>query len=155
MFLRGGRRRFNIDRPLVDFFSPFFSAASERTPKTLSNGEHSPSDSLAIDTSPLLRRVSLKLWKIKRISNATKWNRNADDRLYFESISPTRTTFFPFFLSEGKTDFYARHALIHQDKNKYNTPKYRLIVRVTNKDIICQVKRRKLFPFGRCRISAV
>jgi len=40
---------------------------------------------------------------------------------------------------QGKTDFYARHALIHQDKNKYNTPKYRLIVRVTNKDIICQI----------------
>lgn len=29
--------------------------------------------------------------------------------------------------------------MIHQDKNKYNTPKYRLIVRVTNKDIICQI----------------
>ncbi|CAF4052453.1 unnamed protein product, partial [Rotaria magnacalcarata] len=40
---------------------------------------------------------------------------------------------------QGKTDFYARHALIHQDKNKYNTPKYRLIVRFTNKDIICQI----------------
>ncbi|CAF4977370.1 unnamed protein product, partial [Rotaria socialis] len=40
----------------------------------------------------------------------------------------------------GKTDFYARHALIHQDKNKYNTPKYRLIVRITNKDIVCQVR---------------
>jgi large subunit ribosomal protein L5e len=40
---------------------------------------------------------------------------------------------------QGKTDFYARHALIHQDKNKYNTPKYRLIVRFTNKDIVCQI----------------
>lgn len=26
-----------------------------------------------------------------------------------------------------------------QDKNKYNTPKYRMIVCVTNKDIICQI----------------
>jgi large subunit ribosomal protein L5e len=26
-----------------------------------------------------------------------------------------------------------------QDKNKYNTPKYRMIVRFTNKDIICQI----------------
>ena len=26
-----------------------------------------------------------------------------------------------------------------QDKNKYNTPKYRLTVRFTNTDIICQV----------------
>jgi len=39
----------------------------------------------------------------------------------------------------GKTDYHARRALIHQDKNKYNTPKYRLIVRFTNKDIICQI----------------
>ena len=29
-----------------------------------------------------------------------------------------------------------------QDKNKYNTPKYRLIVRFTNTDIICQVRRQ-------------
>jgi len=40
---------------------------------------------------------------------------------------------------EGKTDFYARKRLTVQDKNKYNTPKYRMIVRFTNKDITCQV----------------
>lgn len=40
---------------------------------------------------------------------------------------------------EGKTDYYARKRLTIQDKNKYNTPKYRMIVRFTNKDIICQV----------------
>jgi len=40
---------------------------------------------------------------------------------------------------EGKTDYYARKRLICQDKNKYNTPKYRLVVRITKKDIICQV----------------
>jgi len=40
---------------------------------------------------------------------------------------------------EGKTDYYARKRLVVQEKNKYNTPKYRLIVRFTNKDIICQV----------------
>jgi large subunit ribosomal protein L5e len=44
-----------------------------------------------------------------------------------------------YSILEGKTDYYARRALIHQDKNKYNTPKYRLVVRFTNKDIICQV----------------
>ena len=41
---------------------------------------------------------------------------------------------------EGKTDYYARKRLTIQDKNKYNTPKYRLIVRLSNKDITCQVK---------------
>lgn len=40
---------------------------------------------------------------------------------------------------EGRTDYYARKRLIIQEKNKYNTPKYRMIVRFTNKDIICQI----------------
>lgn len=40
---------------------------------------------------------------------------------------------------EGKTDFQARKRLIFQDKNKYNTPKYRLIVRLSNRDITCQI----------------
>jgi len=40
---------------------------------------------------------------------------------------------------EGRTDYYARKRLIWQDKNKYNTPKYRMVVRITNKDIVCQI----------------
>jgi len=40
---------------------------------------------------------------------------------------------------EGKTDYYARKRLIAQDKTKYNSPKYRLVVRITNRDIIAQV----------------
>jgi len=40
---------------------------------------------------------------------------------------------------EGKTDYRARKALIFQDKNKYNSPKYRFVVRITNKDIIAQI----------------
>lgn len=40
---------------------------------------------------------------------------------------------------EGKTDYHARRKLVAQDKNKYNTPKYRLVARITNKQIICQV----------------
>jgi len=45
---------------------------------------------------------------------------------------------------EGKTDYYARKRLCVQDKNKYNTPKYRMIVRFTNKDIICQIAYAKI-----------
>jgi len=45
---------------------------------------------------------------------------------------------------EGKTDYYARKRLITQDKNKYNTPKYRLVVRFTNKNIVCQIAHAKL-----------
>jgi len=45
---------------------------------------------------------------------------------------------------EGKTDYYARRRLVVQDKNKYNTPKYRMIVRVTNKCIIAQIAYARL-----------
>ncbi|XP_054889844.1 60S ribosomal protein L5a isoform X1 [Poeciliopsis prolifica] len=45
---------------------------------------------------------------------------------------------------EGKTDFYARKRLVVQDKNKYNTPKYRLIVRMSNRDICCQIAYSKI-----------
>ncbi|KAH8916705.1 hypothetical protein BT69DRAFT_1313966 [Atractiella rhizophila] len=45
---------------------------------------------------------------------------------------------------EGKTDYYARKRLIAQAKNKYSSPKYRLVVRFTNKDIICQIVHAKL-----------
>lgn len=40
---------------------------------------------------------------------------------------------------QAKTDYYARRRLIIQDKNKYQTPKYRFVVRFSNKDITCQV----------------
>lgn len=39
----------------------------------------------------------------------------------------------------GKTDYYARKRLILQDKDKYNTPKYRLVARITNTRVIAQV----------------
>ncbi|RKF54499.1 60S ribosomal protein L5, partial [Erysiphe neolycopersici] len=39
----------------------------------------------------------------------------------------------------GKTDYYARKRLITQAKNKYNTPKYRLVIRFTNRDIVAQI----------------
>merc|ERR1712093_89869 len=45
---------------------------------------------------------------------------------------------------EGKTDYYARKRLVRQDKNKFATPKYRFVVRFTNKDIICQVISSKI-----------
>ncbi|KAI9025577.1 hypothetical protein DFJ74DRAFT_699078 [Hyaloraphidium curvatum] len=46
--------------------------------------------------------------------------------------------------SEGKTDYYARKRLVTQAKNKYNSPKYRFVVRITNHDIIVQVIYAKL-----------
>lgn len=46
---------------------------------------------------------------------------------------------------QGKTDYFARKRLTVQDKNKYNTPKYRLIVRFTNKDVIAQVRIKNFY----------
>jgi len=40
---------------------------------------------------------------------------------------------------EGKTDYKARCKMVRQDRNKYNTRKYRLIVRITNRFILTQV----------------
>ncbi|KAJ3093211.1 60S ribosomal protein L5 [Quaeritorhiza haematococci] len=45
---------------------------------------------------------------------------------------------------EGKTDYYARKRLINQAKNKYNSPKYRFVVRITNSDVICQIIYAKI-----------
>ena len=45
---------------------------------------------------------------------------------------------------EGKTDYYARKRLVVQDKNKYAAPKYRLVVRFSNKTVICQVIYSKI-----------
>eukprot|EP00461_Guttulinopsis_vulgaris_P001801 UN01801 len=40
---------------------------------------------------------------------------------------------------QNKTDYYAHKRLIWQDKNKYDTPKYRLVVRFTNRDVITAI----------------
>jgi large subunit ribosomal protein L5e len=45
---------------------------------------------------------------------------------------------------EGKTDYRQRKRLVAQDKNKYNTPKYRFVVRFSNKDITCQIAYAKI-----------
>lgn len=60
------------------------------------------------------------------------------------ALSLSRGCFSNVF-TEGKTDYFARKRLVTQDKNKYNTPKYRFVVRFTNKDIVCQV--------GKCLLS--
>jgi len=45
---------------------------------------------------------------------------------------------------EGKTDYRARKRLVTQDKNKYNSPKYRFIVRISNSDVTCQIAYAKI-----------
>lgn len=45
---------------------------------------------------------------------------------------------------ECKTDYYARKRLVTQDKNKYLSNKYRLVVRFSNRDITCQIVYSKI-----------
>ena len=40
---------------------------------------------------------------------------------------------------EGKTDYRQRYKLITQDKNKYQSHKYRLVVRFSNRFVLCQI----------------
>jgi large subunit ribosomal protein L5e len=61
------------------------------------------------------------------------------NRAYFKryQVKPRRRR-------EGKTDYQARKKLCSQDRNKYATPRYRLIVRKTNKDIVAQFAKSNL-----------
>jgi len=45
---------------------------------------------------------------------------------------------------EGKTDYRARRQMVLQDKTKFGSPKYRLVVRITNRDVIAQVVHAKV-----------
>lgn len=45
---------------------------------------------------------------------------------------------------EGKTDYRARRQMVLQDKTKFGSPKYRLVVRITNSDIIAQIVHAKI-----------
>ena len=56
---------------------------------------------------------------------------------------------------EGKTDYQARKRLIVQDKNKYNSPRYRLVVRASNKKIVCQIVHAKMIgDFTICQATS-
>jgi len=45
---------------------------------------------------------------------------------------------------QAKTDYQARRTLVWQDKDKYNAPKYRFVVRITNRTVICQIISSKI-----------
>ena len=44
----------------------------------------------------------------------------------------------------GKTDYRQRHKLITQDKNKYMSPKYRLVIRFSNKYVMAQITKAEI-----------
>ena len=45
---------------------------------------------------------------------------------------------------QAKTDYRARRQMILQDKTKFNAPKYRLVVRISNRDICAQIVHSKI-----------
>lgn len=45
---------------------------------------------------------------------------------------------------EGLTDYRARRQMVLQDKTKFGSPKYRFVVRFTNKDIVAQIVHAKI-----------
>jgi len=67
----------------------------------------------------------------KRVNKLVKVQKN---KAYFKRYQPKFQR-----RQVGKTDYQARKGLCAQFKNKFNTPKYRLIVRSTNRDVVCQV----------------
>jgi len=57
---------------------------------------------------------------------------------------------------EGKTDYQARRRLVVQDKNKYNSPKFRLVVRCSNKKVLCQIVHAKMIgDFTMCQATSL
>lgn len=68
-----------------------------------------------------------------------KKGRKQKNRAYYMRYAPKMRR-----RRQAKTDYYARKTLTVQDKTKYNTPKYRMVVRITNKDVICQVVSSKI-----------
>jgi len=51
----------------------------------------------------------------------------------------------------GKTDYRARIRLTTQDKNKYNTPKYRYVVRFVSSLVQSLVRLLQAYCFNPCR----
>jgi len=45
---------------------------------------------------------------------------------------------------QAKTDYQARRTLVFQDKDKYNASKYRMVVRITNRNVVCQMVSSKV-----------
>ncbi|KXS21756.1 ribosomal protein-like protein L5 [Gonapodya prolifera JEL478] len=81
------------------------------------------------------KRYQVKYRRRRGLPGFHRWCKDPHSTIDF-SINSLHT--------EGKTDYYARQRLVVQAKNKYNSPKYRLVVRFTNRDTIVQVIYAKI-----------
>ncbi|CAB1317763.1 unnamed protein product [Coregonus sp. 'balchen'] len=78
-------------------------------------------------------------WQLSHISSPQGFVKVVKSKAYFKRYQVKFRR-----RREGKTDYFARKRLVIQDKNKYNTPKYRMIVRFSNRDICCQIAYAKI-----------
>ena len=69
----------------------------------------------------------------------TQKGRKQKPRSYFMRFNPKMRR-----RRECKTDYQARCSLVCQEKNKYNTTKFRMVVRITNKDVVAQIVSSKM-----------
>merc|ERR1712050_607044 len=98
---------------------------------------------------PFLSPISIVQQTCYRLLKFPKMARRGRGKKTFVAVQKNKAYFKRYQVKfrrrrEGKTDYFARKRLCVQDKNKYNTPKYRMIVRFTNKDIICQIAYAKI-----------
>jgi hypothetical protein len=108
--------------------------------------------------SPSLRQLKIRLTSkdFKSSSEGAEVSSCITTRLTPGHFKKIKILLFIFYcLIEGKTDYYARKRLIVQEKNKYNTPKYRLIVRISNRNITTQVKYKTLFYFQQNEVETL
>lgn len=68
-----------------------------------------------------------------------KKGRKQKNRAYYMRFKPKMRR-----RREAKTDYQARRTLTYQDKDRYNTPKYRFVVRFSNRLVTCQIVTAKI-----------
>lgn len=68
-----------------------------------------------------------------------KKGRKQKNRAYYMRFKPKMRR-----RRQAKTDYQARRTLITQEKSKYNANKLRLVVRISNKNVTCQVVNAKI-----------
>lgn len=68
-----------------------------------------------------------------------KKRKKTKNRAYFMRFNPKMRR-----RRAAKTDYMARSTLIYQDKDKYCAPKYRMVVRITNTRVVCQIVTSKI-----------
>ncbi|URD80031.1 60S ribosomal protein, partial [Musa troglodytarum] len=117
------------------------SQSSSKPKRSFCGRERSFPNHLVSQTKTTGLRRELPFRSASRPRRQLQQQRSRGRKMAFVKTQKTKAYFKRFQVKykrrrQGKTDYRARIRLINQDKNKYNTPKYRFI---TNKDITAQI----------------